>query len=136
MHHKPGRIVLMGKDGEGTPNGIGNPLSKNMDHSPFPPEISVHVIRRYLSAQPKQGEQWGIRFEGTECTRHTEPPLQLLTLTNVLPSMMHVLYITIDTILSPLLSQWAEQIFICQVKGHTTAMAISKHMRYGPVMLP
>ena len=136
MHHRPRRMVLMGKDGEGNPNGTSNPLSKNMDPSPFPPEISVHVIRRYLSAQPKQGEQWGICFEGTECIRHTEPPLDLLTLTNALPSMMHVQYITTDTVLSPLLSQSAEQIFICQVKGHATAMAISKHMRYGPVMLP
>ena len=49
--------------------------------------------------------------------------------------MMHIQYITTNTVLSPLLSQWVEQIFICQVKGHATAMAISKHMRYGPVML-
>ena len=49
---------------------------------------------------------------------------------------MHVQYITIDTVFSPLLSQWAEQIFVCQVKGHATTMAIPKRMRYGPVMLP
>ena len=85
MHHRPGRMVLMGKYGEGTPNGTGDPLSKNLDPSPFPPEISEHMIRRYLLAQPKQGEQWGPGFEGTKCTRHTEPPLELLTLTNVLP---------------------------------------------------
>ena len=136
MHHRPGRMVLMGKDGEGTLNGTVDPLSKNMDPSPFPPEILVHMIRRYLSAQPKQRQQWGLCFEGTKSTRHTEPPLELLTPTNLLPSMMHVQYITTDTVLSPLLSQWAEQIFVCQVKGHATTMAISKHMRYGPVMLP
>ena len=126
----------MGKDGGGTPNGTGDPLSKNMDPSPFPPEIWVHMIRRYLSAQPKQGEQWGLGFEGTECTRHTEPPLELLTLTNVLPSMMHVQYITTDTIVSSLLRQWANQIFVCQIKCNATIMAISNDMRYGLVLLP
>ena len=75
-------------------------------------------------------------FEGTECIGHTKPPLELLTHTNVLPSMMHVQYITTDTVLSSLLSQWVEQIFVCQIKGNATIMAISKHMRYGPVMLP
>ena len=49
---------------------------------------------------------------------------------------MHVEYITTDTVLSSLLSQWAEHIFVCQIKGNATVMAISKHMRYGPVMLP
>ena len=129
-------MVLKDKDGEGTPSGTGSPLSTNMDPSPFPSEISVHIVRRYLCSQPKQGEQWGMCFEGTECIRYTEPPLELLTLTNVLPSMMHVQYITGDTVLSPLLCQWAEQIFVCQVKGHATAMAISKHIRYGPITLP
>ena len=129
-------MVLKDKNGEGTPSGAANPLSTNTDPSPFPPEISVHIVQRYLSSQLKQGEQWGICFEGIECTTYTEPALELLTLTNVLPSMMHVQYITGDMVLSPLLCQWAEQIFVCQVKGHATAMAISKHIRYGPIMLP
>ena len=121
-------MVLMGKDGERTASGTGDPLSKKMDHSPFPPETSVHTVRRCLSAQPKQGGQWGVFFEGTECTRYTEPPLELLTLTNVLPWMMHVRYISTDTVLSPLLSQWAEPIFVCQIEGNATIMAISKNM--------
>ena len=61
--------------------------------------------------------------------------MELPTLSNVLPSKMHVQYITTNTILSPLLNQLVEQIFIYQVKGHGTAMAISKHMRYGLVMV-
>ena len=43
-------------------HGTGDPLSKNMDPSPFPPEISIHTIRRYLSAQPKQGEHGPYRM--------------------------------------------------------------------------
>ena len=82
-------MVLKDKNGEGAPSGA-NPLSTNTDPSPFAPEISVHIVQRYLSSQLKQGEQWGICFEGRECTRYTEPPLELLTLTNVLPSMRHV----------------------------------------------
>ena len=122
MHHRPGRIVLMGNDGEGTPNGTGDPLSKNMDPSPFPPEISLHMIRRYLSAQPTQGEQWGLGFEATECIRQIDPPLELLTPINVLAWMMHARYMTIDTFLSSILSQWAEHIFVCQIKGNATVM--------------
>ena len=132
MHRRPGSLTEMDQDGETTANGAGKPKAKHLAPVSIPSEIPILSVRRYLRAfqNNRKNRQWGIQFDTTRCAGYTEPPLELLGLVNILPSLMHVHFIVSEVTHPPLVGLRAAQIFVCQVVG------VSRLETFGPVVVP
>ena len=132
-----GSLVLMDKVGEETANGDGERTAEVIEPIQIPAEAPLKPTQKFFATmrKTKQGTQWGVTFDEQLCTGYTEPPLEPQAMVMVTPSLVHIHYITSDAQLSSRLSQWAEQVFLCQICGQASVIAISKHQILGPIVI-